>query len=89
MGYMVHDFGPGMTIDELIDMRAVDIAALNLPSETLYAVVKQAASIMIDAELTMYVLSELWEDGHSVWRDFMTEETVVVTPTGQIRTSKD
>ncbi len=86
---MVHDFGPGMTIDELIEMRAVDIAGLRLPSERLYRVVKKAAFILIEADLRSYVLKELWEDGHSVWQHFSTEKTIVVTPSGQIRISED
>jgi len=86
---MPHDFGPGMTIDELIDMCAMDIAGSNLPSERLYGNVKRAASIMMEKEMTMYVLKELWEDGHSVWQDIITKQTVVVLPTGQIRVSND
>jgi hypothetical protein len=37
----------------------------------------------------MLVLKELWEDGHSVWQDIVTKQTVVVQPTGQIKMSND
>lgn len=86
---MAYDFGPGMTIDELIDMRAIDIVGLALPSEKFYVNLKQAASILVERELAMLVLKELWEDGHSVWQDIVTKQTVVVQPTGQIKMSND
>ncbi len=86
---MPHDFGPGMTIDELMDMRAMDIAGLHLPSERLYAALRQAASQLMEKGFKMVVLKELWEDGHSVWQDIVTQQTIVVLPTGQMKMSED
>jgi len=85
---MVRDFGSGMTIDELIDMRAEDICALRLPSEKAFRFVKKVAAEMVEAGFVNYVLNELWEDGHSIWRNPRTDKSVIITPTGQIRQSR-
>lgn len=82
---MIRDFGSGMTIDELIDMRAVDIYTLKLPSENAFRFIRKASAAMVEAGLPNAVLKELWGDGHSVWLNLATDRPVVVTPSGQIR----
>ncbi len=86
---MIRDFGSGMTIDELVDMRAADIHSLRLPSEMAFKSAKKAAANMVEAGMNHHILQELWEDGHSVWRDPNTGKPVVMTPTGQIRKSRE
>lgn len=81
---MTQDFGPGLTIDELIGLCAWHIHALKLPPEPIFQSAERAAAVMINAGLENYVLVELWGDGHSVWRQIETKIPVVVTKTGQI-----
>jgi hypothetical protein len=80
----VHDYGAGLTVDELIGMSVWHIAHLKLPSGEVFRIVKFATKILLDANLESFILVELWEDGHSVWQDYKKNVPLVVTPTGQI-----
>jgi hypothetical protein len=70
-------------------MRAVDIKGLSLPSEKIFRTVKKAASLMVEGGFAIYILKELWEDGHSTWQHPVTTKPVIVTPTGQIQKSHE
>lgn len=85
---MTRDFGPGMTIDEIIGLSAWHIHSLKLPTEPIFKSVKRAASKLVDAGMDDYILMELWGDGHSVWFHMQTKKPVVVSSTGQINRSK-
>jgi hypothetical protein len=84
---MTRDFGPGMTIDEIIGLSAWHINTLELPPEPIFESADRASSVMMEAGLDDYILTELWGDGHSVWRNMQSEKPVVVSSTGQINRS--
>lgn len=79
---MVRDFGPGLTVDELIGMPAWHIDKLKLPPGEVFKAASLAARIMVEEDLESHVLVELWEDGHSTWDSNHKGNPVVVTPTG-------
>lgn len=81
---MVRDFGPGLTVDELIGMPAWHLDRLDLPPGEIFVTVSQGARVMVAAGLESCVLMELWEDGHTVWHDIKNHEPTVVTPGGQL-----
>jgi hypothetical protein len=86
---MFRDFGPGLTVDELIGLTAFHISHLKLPPEKIFQKVKTAAKEMVNASLESSVLTEIWEDGHTSWIDLDDKKPTVVTPGGQlIRTKK-
>jgi len=87
---MYRDFGSGLTVDELIGMLAFHICNLNLPPGEIFLRVKSAAKVMIMANLESFVLTEIWEDGYTVWQSMKDETPALVTPGGQlIRTSQN
>ncbi len=81
---MQRDFGPGLTIDDLIGLCAGDIRSIRLPNEAVYQHLEKAVQILIEQDLTDYVLMELWGDGHSAWQGPIKENVLLVRPTGQI-----
>lgn len=81
---MVRDYGAGLTVDELVGMTAWQIAHLSLPAGDVFQNVKTASGIMIENDLEATILVELWEDGHTVWKDIKKNQPAVVTPTGQV-----
>lgn len=85
---MPQDFGAGLTIDELIGFRAFDICTLRLPNEPVWHALVKAAKLISERGFEMYVLAELWGDGHSIWQEIEGEGVLVVTPTGQLIPSK-
>lgn len=86
---MYRDFGPGLTVDELIEMPAFHIYNLNLPPGEIFQKIKIAAGKMITANLESFVLAEIWEDGHTVWHSMEDEIPALITPGGHlIRTSQ-
>ena len=81
---MVRDFGPGLTVDELIGMTAWHIDALDLPGGQSFTYAKKGARVVVEAGLDSFILAEIWEDGHTVWNSIKKENPAVVTPTGQL-----
>lgn len=81
---MYRDFGPGLTVDELIGIPAFHIDTLNLPPGEIFQKVKKASRTMIAAEMESFVLAEIWEDGHTVWHGLNDEIPAVITPGGQL-----
>ena len=86
---MFRDFGAGLTIDEMIGMRAGDISALPLPNEKAFSRLKAAAAILCERDYGDYHLMELWGSGESVWMGANQSEVVQVSPSGQIHTMGD
>jgi len=86
---MVRDYGAGLTVDELVGMTALQISHLSLPADEIFRNVKTASGIMMENNLDSHILLELWEDGHSVWKDLQKNQPVVITPTGQVLRKKD
>lgn len=85
---MARDYGAGLTVDELVGMTAWQISHLSLPAGEVFRNVKTASGIMMENNLESNNLVELWEDGHTVWRDLKQNQPVVVTPTGQVLRKK-
>jgi hypothetical protein len=81
---MNRDYGAGLTVDELIGMTAYQIMHLALPPGEIFQKSRQAAQVMVDHNLESYLLTELWEDGHSVWRSIRGQNQVRVDPRGQL-----
>jgi hypothetical protein len=86
---MVRDFGAGLTIDEMIGMRAGDINVLTLPNEKAFSQLKIAAAILCGQEYGGYLLMELWGSGETVWMGANQSEVVQVSPSGQIQSKGD
>lgn len=84
----MRDFGPGLTVDELIGMPAWHLDRLDLPPGEIFVTVSDAASVMVEAGLESCVLMELWEDGHTVWHSIENNEPTIVTPGGQLIRAK-
>ena len=84
----MRDYGAGLTVDELVGMTAWQIAHLSLPAGEVFRKVNIASAIMVENNLESSILVELWEDGHTVWRDLKQNQPVVVTPTGQVHRKK-
>ena len=81
---MARDFGPGISVDELIGMPAWSIAHLKMPPGEIFQMALMAAKIMKNESFDSYLLVELWEDGHSVWAHPKSYQPVVVSSSGQI-----
>lgn len=81
---MVRDFGPGLSVDELIGMPAWHIYNLELPPGEVFETAHRAAQVLVRNNLESTVLAELWEDGHTVWHDLKNGNPVVVNATGQV-----
>lgn len=86
---MYRDFGPGLTVDELVGMPAFHIYNLKLPPGEIFLKVKTAAEAMVRANMESFVLVEIWEDGHTVWNSLENEKPALITPGGQIIRTKD
>ncbi len=86
---MVQDFGSGMTVDELIGWIAEDINKLRLPTGDVFNLVSQSARYLVKKNFASAVLMEIWGDGHTVWRINHKEQPLWITPTGEIRRSKE
>jgi hypothetical protein len=86
---MYRDFGPGLTVDELIDMPAFHIDKIKLPPEVIFQKIKMAARKMITANLESFVLAEIWEDGHTAWRSLKDESPALITPGGHLIRTKN
>jgi hypothetical protein len=82
---LIQDYGPGLTVDDLIGLPAGQISWVSLPKTQIFELVNQAASVLVNAGLESYRLSELWEDGHTTWQSMTDDDPVVVTPSGQIK----
>jgi len=85
---MYRDFGPGLTVDELIGMPAFHIYNLNLPPGDIFQKIKEAARKMILEDLESFILAEIWEDGHTVWQSLKDETPAVITPGGHLIRTK-
>ena len=85
---MYRDFGPGLTVDELIGMPAFHIYNLNLPPGDIFQKIKEAARKMILEDLESFILAEIWEDGHTVWKSLKDETPAVITPGGLLIRTK-
>lgn len=81
---MYRDFGPGLTVDELIGMPAFYIDKLRLPPGEIFEKIKIAARKMITAEMESFILAEIWEDGHTVWQSLKDETPALITPGGHL-----
>ena len=86
---MVRDFGPGLSVDELIGMPAWHIDNLELPPGEVFETAQRAAELLVQNNLESTILAELWEDGHTVWQDLQNSRPVVVTSTGQVIRSRN
>ena len=84
----MRDYGAGLTVDELVGLTALQITHLSLPADEVFRTVKTASNIMVENNLESNILLELWEDGHTVWKDLQQDRPVVVTPTGQVLRKK-
>lgn len=78
------DFGAGITVDDLIGLRAVDILRIRIPEGALWLSLRQAAARVVDAGYEDYVLTEVWGDGHSVWYALQGDDLIQMKPDGQI-----
>jgi hypothetical protein len=85
---MYRDYGPGLTVDELIGMPAFHIDRLDLPPGEIFQKIKTAARRMILSDLESYVLAEIWEDGHTVWHSLKGDKPALVTPGGGLVRTK-
>ncbi len=81
---MYRDFGPGLTVDELIGMPAFHIYNLKLPPGEIFQKINTAADKMIKADLESFVLAEIWEDGHTVWHSLTDDLPALITPGGHL-----
>ena len=82
---LTQDYGPGLTVDDLIGLPAAQISWLALPKTNVFDLVKHAARVLVSTGLESYLLSELWEAEHATWQSMTDDDPVVVTPTGQIK----
>ena len=78
------DFGGGLSLDELVGMTAGEIYSTHLPHGEVFQVVIHAAGRMLQSELEVYKLMEIWADGHTVWHGCVKDDPVVVTPAGEL-----
>ncbi|QRN84197.1 hypothetical protein JR338_05510 [Chloroflexota bacterium] len=85
---MVRDYGAGLTIDELIGMKAGDIVSLALPNERVFARVNAAAMILVNHDYAGYHLMELWGSGETIWMGVDQYDVIQVLPSGQIMPQK-
>jgi hypothetical protein len=85
---MKRDFGPGLTIDDLIGLCAEDIQSIKLPNEEIYKHLGQAVGLLVEQDLQDYALMELWGDGHSVWQGPGRDDILLIRPTGQFVTHR-
>lgn len=81
---MTRDYGAGLSVDELIGLTAWHIDHLSLPPGLIFKKVITATRVMRENELDSHILVELWEDGHSVWKDDQDNQSVFVTSNGQV-----
>ena len=86
---MIRDYGAGLTIDELIGMKARDIVSITLPNEVGFVSLKNAVQALCDRGYENYSLMELWGNGESVWMGAGPKDVVIAWPSGQIRASQD
>jgi hypothetical protein len=84
---MYRDFGPGLTVDELIGMTAFHITRLDMPREKIFQDSLKAAKILVDNNFESSILLEIWEDGHTGWREVPCGRGLRVTPSGRIERS--
>lgn len=83
------DHGSGFTIDDLINIPAWYIEQMRLPREKVFMSVHRSARLMVKKGLESYCLSEIWEDGHTVWNhENLNNPVVVVKPDGSINYKK-
>ncbi len=85
---MVRDYGAGLTIDELIGMKAGDIASLTLPKEKAFSQVKAAAMILVNHDYEEHRLMELWGSGETIWMGVDQYDVIQALPSGQIMPQK-
>ncbi len=78
------DYGGGLSLDELVGMPAGSIYGAELPNGEAFQAVLRASGYMLQAELALYRLIEIWADGHTVWHGDERDDPVVVTPSGQL-----
>lgn len=78
------DYGGGLSLDELVGMPAGSIYGAELPNGETFQAVLRASGYMLQAELALYQLIEIWADGHTVWHGDERDDPVVVTPSGQL-----
>jgi hypothetical protein len=83
------DFGPGLTVDELIGVPAFQLSRMRLPPGRIFSSVRTAAKKMVNANLESFVLLEIWEDGHTVWHSLKDESPAVITPGGHLIRTKN
>ncbi len=86
---MTIDFGAGLSVDELIGWPVYEIAVRKLPRGKEFNAVGVAAATLLEGGFGNYILMELWGDGHSVWRQPKTGQTLLFTPTGQVIYHRD
>ena len=78
------DYGGGLSLDELVGMPAGSIYGAKLPNGEAFQTVLRASGYMLQAELALYRLVEIWADGHTAWHGDKRDDPVVVTPSGQL-----
>ena len=86
---MVQDFGAGLTVDDLIGLTADQISQHSIPKGEIYQLVLQSAKYLLKKNYQSAILTEIWGDGHTVWRIHEGKEPLWVTPTGGIVRSKE
>lgn len=84
MVFMFQDFGSGLTVDELVGLPAWHIKHIKLPPGEIFLKVRSAANEMVKGNLESFVLTEIWEDGHTVWNSLKEETPAVITPSGRL-----
>ena len=84
-----HDYGGGLSLDELVGMPAGSIYSAKLPNGEVFLMVLRASGYMLQAELALYRLVEIWADGHTAWHGDKRDDPVVVTPSGQLIRTRD
>lgn len=85
---MVRDYGAGLTIDELIGMKAGDITSLALPKEKVFSQVKAAAMILVNHDYEGHRLMEIWGSGETIWMGADQYDVIQVLPSGRIMPQK-
>lgn len=80
----IPDFGAGLSLDELIGLTAAQIQSFDLPKGEVYLNIEQAAGHMTQAGLEVYLLMEIWADGHTVWHGVRRDDPVIVLPSGAV-----
>ena len=86
---MIQDFGAGITVDDLIGLTADEISQYSLPHGEIYQLVLMASKYLLKKNYASAILTEIWGDGHTVWRINEGKEPLWVTPTGGIVRLKD